>query len=91
MVSAQEKEVLCTFYGFNIHKPEVNEACIFGAIIIMLCIGLNFRLPAPFAWSLIAIVSSGCAAFDVVPSEKPLRTLLIGLIAGAALAFVTTL
>lgn len=91
MLSSQAKEVLCVFHGFKIHKPEINEACVFVVIITMLCLALNFKLPSPMVWFLIAAFSIAGAVFDAIPPEKPLRTLLIGLITGAILAFIATL
>lgn len=90
MLPLKNKEPLTVKHGITLHKPEINEACIVGGIIIVICLALNFRFPSPVVWSLIAIVSTACAVFDVIPPEKPLRTLLIGVILGASLAFIAT-
>lgn len=91
MLFNKEKELLFVHYGLTFHKPEANEALILGGVIAVICIALNFRFPSPVLWSLIAVVSICSAVFDLVPPQKPLRTLLISLIAGAGLAFVATL
>jgi len=91
MLPLKEKELIAVHYGLTIHRPEVNEACIFGAVIAVVCIALNFRFPSPVLWSLIAVVSICAAVFDLIPPEKPLRTLLVSLVLGAILAFIATL
>lgn len=91
MLPLKEKELLAVHYGLTIHKPDVNEACILGAIIAVICIALNFRFPSPVLWSLIAVVSVCAAVFDLIPPEKPLRTVLASLLIGAGLAFIATL
>lgn len=91
MLPLKDKELLFVRYGFTVHRPDVQEACIIGAIIALICCALNFRYPFPMVWSLVAIASIGAATFDLIPAYKPLRTLLIGLVIGASLAFVATL
>lgn len=88
MLTLKEKELLFTWNGFTVHRPDLNESVISIGVIFLLCMALNFRFPAPFAWGLIGVVSMAAAAFDLIPPEKPLRTLLLSFIAGVTIAFI---
>jgi hypothetical protein len=88
MLPFKDKELLFIAYGFTVHKPNTNEASVIAGILFVLFAGLNFRFPAPMTWSLIGLSCAASAAFDLIPAAKPLRTLVIGLIVGAAMAFI---
>jgi hypothetical protein len=91
MFNSKEKEPLYTVMGLTVHRPDIKEARIFAAIILLICTVLAFKTASFGAWALIAAVSIGCATFDLIPPEKPLRTLCVGLVAGAIIAFIATL
>lgn len=91
MLALKDKELLFTCFGFNVHRPDTQESIVLVGIILVACLAFNFKYPSPAVWGFIGVVSMAAAAFDLIPPEKPLRTLLVSFGVGAALAFLATL
>lgn len=88
MLIFKEKELLFTFMGLTIHRPDIKEARLLALVILVICTVAGLKTGSLIEWALIALISIVCATFDLIPPEKPLRTLSIGLILGAIIGFI---
>jgi cell division protein FtsW (lipid II flippase) len=84
----KEKELLFTVMGLTVHRPDVKEARILAAVILVICTIAGLKTGSLIEWALIALICTVGAAFDLIPPEKPLRTLCISLVAGAIIGYI---
>lgn len=91
MINLKDKEPLFSIGGFTAYRPDTTESVIIVGAIMVILMGLNHKFEAPLAWGLIGFISMSVAVFDLVPPQKPLRTFLVGVAAGAAIASISLL
>lgn len=91
MLIFKEKELLFTIWGLTVHRPDIKEARLFALVILILCTVCGLKTGSLVEWALIALICIACSTFDLIPAEKPLRTLGIGLVLGAIIGFIAGL
>ncbi len=86
--SKKEKLVVASLFGLDFHKPNFLLSAAICLVLGLIFYQLNKVMPHPEAWSTMYFISTVSAAFDVIPAEEKMSTLIFGALLGAGIAYL---